>query len=377
MPCDEMLNDELLTLGTYSNYTVPDPTPNPGHGGYLGGTNAYQHKATANKYVSSAVRNVYGANAIIGKASSNTPGTNTMVVFKVWDDNGANGTPGTVLGTATMRLDSIIANLTATGAQFTQVVFNPAIQVTGDFFVGMEMPSTAGDTVAFGLTPHSTTSLVTNPGYHQLPDGTWEAYSEAWTFGGVPSNISNFMLVDTDFELTAAFTPATTNLDLDAGTNTINFHNDSEGGIENAWSVSPNTGVSPQTSVATHPTFAFTLPGTYTVTLIHGNSSINGCEEIVDQTVTVTGTWVGISEELANSVNVYPNPATSQINVEMPGLAASAITVSNAIGQVVKKQVINASEKTVVDVANLGTGIYYVQIETAKGTVTKKVSVQK
>ena len=92
----------------------------------------------------------------------------------------------------------------------------------------------------------------------------------------------------------------------------------------------------------------------------------------IADTVVIDPTKVGIEEnELAN-VLVYPNPATDLVNIS--GLEGrGTITVFNAVGQETMTVLFNNSDRMKLNLSDLVTGVYFVQIRTEKGIVTHKL----
>ena len=82
----------------------------------------------------------------------------------------------------------------------------------------------------------------------------------------------------------------------------------------------------------------------------------------------------GIDEMEANDVALFPNPTTDRFTVEAEGL--SHVTVFNALGQKVYDMDCH-SESVDVNLNNVETGVYMVRIATAKGLVTKRVTIIK
>lgn len=81
---------------------------------------------------------------------------------------------------------------------------------------------------------------------------------------------------------------------------------------------------------------------------------------------------VSIEDNVANSINVYPNPATSTINIisAEPVLRAE---LYNLQGQVVASQSGNVNSMSVSNIAN---GIYMLRLTTAQGTTSQKIVKQ-
>jgi uncharacterized delta-60 repeat protein len=90
-------------------------------------------------------------------------------------------------------------------------------------------------------------------------------------------------------------------------------------------------------------------------------------------------TIVGIAENTTNAAftfDVYPNPTNSMVSVSVPDvLLGQKISLLNTIGQVLETKNINATTMS-YDLANLANGIYFIQVQTNKGIVTKKVVKQ-
>lgn len=76
--------------------------------------------------------------------------------------------------------------------------------------------------------------------------------------------------------------------------------------------------------------------------------------------------------EVASSINLYPNPAKDSFTVE--GNNLMNVTVYNALGQQVYRQECQG-DNTVINLGNVETGIYMVKVVTADGEHIQKVSV--
>jgi Zn-dependent metalloprotease len=75
----------------------------------------------------------------------------------------------------------------------------------------------------------------------------------------------------------------------------------------------------------------------------------------------------GISD-LEKSINIYPNPATNRVLIE------STFSIDHVKCFTINgEQVHTTYSNGVVDIAGLASGMYYIQIETAQGTLTKRV----
>ena len=77
--------------------------------------------------------------------------------------------------------------------------------------------------------------------------------------------------------------------------------------------------------------------------------------------------------EPSDSIEIYPNPTTSQISIRSGGTLILGIRVLNVLGE----QVLNISDQNSsdlsFDLSKLSQGTYFLEIETIRGTVLKKV----
>ena len=80
--------------------------------------------------------------------------------------------------------------------------------------------------------------------------------------------------------------------------------------------------------------------------------------------------YQGVGENDIVDVTVYPNPATESIVVVMNDSSVQRIDLYDVTGKIVI-----TSTETEIDVSELESGIYFVNILTEKGPVTKKISV--
>ncbi len=79
---------------------------------------------------------------------------------------------------------------------------------------------------------------------------------------------------------------------------------------------------------------------------------------------------LAIDEEIANSIDVYPNPTNSTITIA--NAEGQSVVVLNTLGQIVA-EIENASENQTIDLSNLANGTYFVKVnaEVVKLNVVK------
>ena len=92
-------------------------------------------------------------------------------------------------------------------------------------------------------------------------------------------------------------------------------------------------------------------------------------------TVRVTqGTHIGIDEwDIAAQFSVYPNPTTGMLQVTSYELQVIGIEIFDIYGKNLTPHTLHLSPQTSIDISDLTSGIYFVQIQTEKGIVTKKI----
>ncbi len=254
--CDTLSN--LFTTDTLTAYLVPGAT------GYLSGNNAYADKAKAEYFVNSTTAQVTGGWLYFALAKSLLPATNTCLAT-VWNANGTNGSPGTVLATQPITISSIITDVT--NQDPTSVTFSSPPTVTGNFYFGIQLPTIAGDTVVLF------TSTVNSPnpdyGWEQWSDNTWHSYDSSYGVG-LDNVVFPFLCTSSGQAPTASFTGTPTSVCAGAS---VAFTSTSTGSpTSHSWTF---TGGSPAGSSLQNPTVTYNTPGTYAVSLTVSNANGN------------------------------------------------------------------------------------------------------
>ena len=99
---------------------------------------------------------------------------------------------------------------------------------------------------------------------------------------------------------------------------------------------------------------------------IHATSEADMYGIVIDNFV-VNGT-TDIAENENNAISIYPNPATSILNVNANGY--NTVEIINMLGQVVYSTTMNDNAQ--INVRNLNDGVYFVRLNGANGTTTQK-----
>jgi hypothetical protein len=104
-------------------------------------------------------------------------------------------------------------------------------------------------------------------------------------------------------------------------------------------------------------------PGTYTITMT-ATSGTSNVQRTFQLTVNAN---LGVTEEVKNNFILYPNPATSSLNVKGDFDSNENVTIFNMLGQVVLKKAITSNDES-IDISSLAKGIYSVYFNNAKAT---------
>ena len=85
---------------------------------------------------------------------------------------------------------------------------------------------------------------------------------------------------------------------------------------------------------------------------------------------------VNVSEiNETSSFNVYPNPASDFVKVSTDNSQQTTVRIYNVLGMLVEEIEINPNE-TEINVSDYNSGVYFINIQTENGNVTKKIVVE-
>ena len=146
------------------------------------------------------------------------------------------------------------------------------------------------------------------------------------------------------------------------------FTNLSQNATSYYWSF---PGAEPSASQAENPVVVYQNAGVYSVTLFATNGSSSDIESKEGYITVVEA--VGIDTDWKNEVAIYPNPASSVINIRTEGM--QHICIFDITGkQVIDKEV--ASDYETIDISMLKASAYTVRITTNSGIVVRNLVVE-
>ncbi len=110
---------------------------------------------------------------------------------------------------------------------------------------------------------------------------------------------------------------------------------------------------------ATNQTFTPTVSGSYAVAL-----TTNGC---ADTSFCYTVTVTGVDNITASALQLYPNPASTELRIRNYELGIEEVEITNLVGQHCFPFIINNSSFLTIDLHTLPSGIYFIKTIDSNG----------
>ncbi|MBO7133841.1 MAG: PKD domain-containing protein [Bacteroidales bacterium] len=149
---------------------------------------------------------------------------------------------------------------------------------------------------------------------------------------------------------------------------TVTFVNLSENATSYYWSFQ---GGEPATSQDENPVIRYTNAGVYNVTLFATNGASTDMKTIEGYITVIDGTSILTIEE--SDVEVYPNPAASEINVSADGMLH--VSIFDLTGRLVLDTDTSSDHET-FDVSKLQKSTYAIRITTNYGTIVRSLVIE-
>ena len=280
--------------------------------------------------------------------------------------------------------------------------FPEAVQAVGDAFYAVGVITNPFRPVFFGASP----TTITEGDFVQFTDWSINNPTEwHWYFeGGIPAEAHNTqtpkiqyeipgkydvkLVVSNEFESdsvlyekyikvlplppTADFTTVDDITEIEEG-ETISFINLSYHYPESySWFFE---GVIPQQSSQKDPTVLYNKAGKYSVRLKTSNEG--GSNVMLKEKYITVHPKTAINEHNAtNGITIYPNPTDGQLHIgyEICDNEICDIKIFDVMGKnVFQLSTLNSQLSTQIDISHLPTGVYFVEIKTETGVVTKKI----
>jgi PKD repeat protein len=183
--------------------------------------------------------------------------------------------------------------------------------------------------------------------YSGIGEGTYE----------VTATAANGCSISESFTLTANPTVPTASFTFNQTSLTFQFLNTSTNGNGYAWDFGDGN-----SSASFNPTHTYAADGTYNVclTVTGACENVTSCEQIIVSTVGLANLAT------VSGINVYPNPASDEINFEISLTDVKEIAIIDATGKLVRVVKID-KELTSVNVSQLTNGLYIYQVYNLNG----------
>jgi PKD repeat protein len=151
---------------------------------------------------------------------------------------------------------------------------------------------------------------------------------------------------------------------------TVNFSDSSDAAITWMWLFGDGNA-----SFSQNPTYTYSSPGTYDVTLIVSNGVCS--PDTIVKTITIQA--IGLSTLIdGKQLTVFPNPAQTTATINFESRSSSAkIELLNTLGESILSKTITPSYGNIyseqIDMKNIPSGIYFAKITSSSGSGIVKV----
>jgi hypothetical protein len=322
--------------------------------GYVCGTNTYLDSAKAERFTAASPFTIVKGGLFKFAIAEANGLNNYQVTFRLYDDNGAGGLPGTVLASATVPLSTISSHVNSNS--YTSVLFSNSVTITGNFYLGYVVNPASGVELSLYSTEDGTSGA--NTAYEQFSDGVWYAFdTEPASWGIAITQAISAIMQSTN-------TPATPIINNSGGVLSVS---NVSGTYQ--WFLNGNA-----ISGATLSSYTPTVPGTYSVSV-----TSNGCSSLSS---TLTLSTVGIAQLMEQALQIFPNPAKDRLNISFsdPNINEVQLRMIDLTGKVVVNQhftSLTAGSVIELGLDNLSSGMYNVVLVHPSGVLTRKVCISK
>ncbi|MFK7950380.1 MAG: Ig-like domain-containing protein [Saprospiraceae bacterium] len=94
---------------------------------------------------------------------------------------------------------------------------------------------------------------------------------------------------------------------------------------------------------------------------------------------TETTSWVIVNTQhapiIGKNITIFPNPTKEYVHIQSPNLLIEYITITDVVGRTVLQQKPFNNQDIQLNLSDLKTGVYYLQLETTKGKVVRKLVI--
>jgi hypothetical protein len=272
------------------------------------------------------------------------------------------------------------SSVSNTDEQWNTFTFNTPLDITGGFFLGVSFngfvgigtDDGAGDPYVFENNTHYFVGDYTAGGWE-----TWETYNFSNNgmirATGMESAVASYAVESINSDATSDFTMVKSAKATLTGAPDWNAPAAPANRAFTGYNIYRGTDLIEEGYQETTYTDSEGLVNgssyCYTVTAVY---SVCGESEASNE-ACISG-YVGIPTNVVSNVSVYPNPATSLVNVTS-SQEMTRISVINYVGQVVYQSELNNENAIQLNTSSFENGVYVVRLDTENGVVTKRVII--
>lgn len=95
---------------------------------------------------------------------------------------------------------------------------------------------------------------------------------------------------------------------------------------------------------------------------------------VLDDVTVTAGNVAGVNDMLASQLSVYPNPVNNVVNIaNAENILVNGVEIVDLNGRTIKSSKFNGVANAEINVSDLASGVYMMNISSDKGTTTKKI----
>jgi hypothetical protein len=138
----------------------------------------------------------------------------------------------------------------------------------------------------------------------------------------------------------------------------------------------PSSGAAGEASTFTNTSFEFTASGSFVVIYVRSlNATTSSAQVYFDNLSLVKNSTASVKDdEFSTYFSLYPNPASTFINIQSKSVEVTKAQIYNLTGQLVLDQ--DGLNKSGIDVSNLAKGIYILKLSSADNQYSRKIVIE-
>ena len=330
--------------------------------GYLTGHNSEKNTAFSEFFINTCgYKYTSGVKIKFGRIHSTDE--NATVNVTVWNARGPQSAPGSIIETRKVLLKQIQEDVA--NDRYTEIIFERETPVfSRPFHVGVEINYNTGDSVAIVSSANGEATNATS--WVKLMTGEWKPFTIAYG-ANIAMDISPIVGINPSVQVAASaqmITPGQQVI-LNARGATVFIWNANDGTVQDV--------PGPQIIVNPLQTTTYTISG----------SGLELCNSAASITIYAEGEITDVEEKAEKSMQIYPNPGASVLNIVLENSGAPAASlqifspVGSRVGDNIALQKAGQTFRATVDTHQLPAGLYVLEIRMGERKIIRKWLKQK